>query len=284
MTAPLELARIVALLRATKRPWSHYSDAIEEHGSALAMLEEEHGLLAGELADAELATVERWARAGTLPLTVLDPGYPENLRAVHDRPPVVFIAGQYTAAHTRAVAVIGSRDASPEGVAAARALSAHLGATGFTVVSGLARGIDAAAHRQALAAGRPTVAVIGTGIEHVYPPEHGELQREIVRAGAVLSQFWPDAPPTRTSFPLRNAVMSGLSLGTAIVEASHTSGARIQARRALLHGRPVFIRRRLLEQPWARELGARPGAYVYDDPADVTSVVDRLTAPDALTG
>lgn len=284
MASPLELAQIVALLRGTERPWSHYSETIEEHGSALPALEEEHGLLAGELADAELQTVTSWAAAGTVPVTVLDPGYPENLRRVHDRPPLIFIAGDYRPPHSRSVAVVGSRDATTEGLEAARALSAHLSATGFTVVSGLARGIDAAAHGEALNAGAPTVAVIGTGIARVYPAEHGPLQAEVARAGAVLSQFWPQEPPSRTSFPLRNAVMSGVSLGTAIVEASHTSGARIQARRALLHGRPVFVRRRLLDQEWARQLAARPGAYVYEDPAEVTVAIDRLTSEGPLIG
>ena len=283
MATQLEIAQLVALLRATDRPWSHYSEAIEQDGSALPSLEAEHGLLAGELADAERATVEAWDQAGTLPLTVLDPDYPDNLRAVHDRPPLIFVAGAYEPGDGRSVAVVGSRDASAAGIDAARTLSAHLIESGFTVVSGLARGIDAAAHSQALTQAGRTVAVVGTGIGQVYPPEHSELQRAITDAGAVISQFWPDAPPSRGGFPMRNAVMSGLSLGTAIVEASETSGTRIQARRALLHGRPVFIRRPLLEQPWARALAERPGTYVYEDPDEITGTIERLTSTGPLT-
>jgi DNA processing protein len=284
MGSTLETARLIALLRATKRPWSHYSEAIEEQGSALAPLEEEQGLLAGELAEAELSILERWAQRGYSALTVLDPGYPDNLRAVHDRPPLIFIAGTYQQPRDwRSIAVVGSRDATPEGLDAARALASHLSRSSYTVVSGLARGIDAAAHRETLSRGGRTVAVIGTGLDRCYPPEHAALQAEIAGSGAVISQFWPESGPTRASFPMRNAVMSGLSLGTVIVEATRTSGSRIQARRALLHGRPVFVRRQLLSQPWARELAKRPGAHVYETPHEVTDAIERLTSSDPLT-
>ena len=218
-----------------------------------------------------------------MPVTVLDPEYPDNLRAVHDRPPLIFVAGGYEARDGRSVAVVGSREASAEGLGEARALSAHLTRAGYTVISGLARGIDAAAHRQALELSGRTIAVIGTGIARAYPLEHAELQTAIAHAGAVISQFWPDAAASRASFPMRNAVMSGLALGTAIVEATETSGTRIQARRALLHGRPVFIRRPLLVQTWARELATRPGTYPYEDPAEITDALDRLTSTDVLT-
>jgi DNA processing protein len=284
MGSTLETARLIALLRATSRPWSHYSEAIEEHGSALPTLEEAQGLLAGELAEAELPTLESWAQRGYAALTVLDPGYPDNLRAVHDRPPLIFIAGAYQQARDwRSIAVVGSRDATPEGLDAARALARHLTASDYTVVSGLARGIDAAAHREALSGGGRTVAVIGTGLDRCYPPEHAALQDEVAVNGAVISQFWPDSGPSRASFPMRNAVMSGLALGTVLVEATKTSGSRIQARRALLHGRPVFIRQRLLSQPWARELAERPGAHIYETPDEVTDAIERLTSSDPLT-
>ena len=150
------------------------------------------------------------------------------------------------------------------------------------MVSGLAAGIDTAAHEAALAAGGRTVAVIGTGLRHSYPPENAALQRRIAAEGAVVSQFWPDAPPSRTTFPLRNAVMSGLALGTVVVEASFRSGARLQARLALAHGRPVFLWRAVLDEPWAREVAQRPGVHVIDEPAQVMETVERLNAMDAL--
>ena len=284
MSSVQETAAIVALLRAAGRPWHEYSEAIEQQASALAVLEQEHGLLAPELMARELDEATAWHAAGAQPVTVLDDDYPENLRGVHDRPPLVFVAGSYLASDARAVAVIGSRVAGEPGRRAAGVLAEHLVGAGYTVVSGLARGIDHAAHTRALAAGGRTIAVIGTGLRHSYPPEHAELQRRIAAAGAVVSQFWPDSPPTRHSFPLRNAVMSGLSQATVIVEATHTSGARIQARRALAHGRPVFLRRTLLEQAWARELAARPGTYVVTSPGEITEALSRLAATGALTG
>jgi DNA processing protein len=180
--------------------------------------------------------------------------------------------------------VIGSRNASPRGLETAAKLATHLVRSGFTVVSGLAAGIDTAAHTAALAGGGRTVAVIGTGLRRTYPPQNARLQGQIVAEGAVISQFWPDAPPTRQSFPMRNAVMSGISLATAIVEASETSGARIQARLALAQGRPVFLLASLLSQRWAQEYAKRPGAHVVKTANEITRTVERLTSPDSLVG
>jgi DNA processing protein len=215
-------------------------------------------------------------------LTVLDPGYPDNLRTVHDRPPLVFVAGELLPEDATSIAIVGARDATPRGLAAASAVAEHAAAEGYTVVSGLARGIDTAAHTAALARGSRTVAVIGTGLRRAYPPENGELQRRITREGAVISQFWPDAPPSKRTFPMRNAVMSGLSLASVVVEASVRSGSRMQARLALEHGRPVFLPDWLLEQGWARALAERPGAHVFRSPREITAVVERLTSSGAL--
>jgi DNA processing protein len=227
--------------------------------------------------------LERWRSQGIKVLTVLDPDYPLNLLAVHDRPAAIFIAGQLTADDQRAVAIIGSRRASSSGLSATDALAASLAAEGYTIVSGLAAGIDTAAHRAALRRGGRTLAVIGTGLNHSYPAENAWLQREIARTGAVISQFRPETRPSRETFPQRNAVMSGAALATVIVEAGVRSGARIQARRALQHGRPVFINEKLLEEPWARELSGRPGVTVYRDPKRVIEVLARLTDVSALT-
>jgi DNA processing protein len=146
-----------------------------------------------------------------------------------------------------------------------------------TVLSGLALGIDGAAHESALASGGRTVAVIGTGIRRTYPQEHADLARRIVAAGgAVVSQFWPDAPPTKWSFPMRNITMSGMAVGTVVVEASNTSGARNQARRALEHGKRLFLVEQLvMRETWAKQYAARPGATI------VRSVDEILAALDA---
>jgi DNA processing protein len=201
---------------------------------------------------------------------------------VHDRPPFVFVAGKLEAVDARAIAIVGSRVASQHGVWAARAIAEHLVDRRYTVVSGLAAGIDSAAHTAALARGGRTMAVIGTGLRRCYPPQHADLQRRIATECAVISQFWPDAPPSRRSFPMRNAVMSGVSLATVVVEASLTSGSRIQARLALEHGRPVFLLESVLEHEWARECAARPGAWVIRSPDEITTIVERLTSPGAL--
>jgi DNA processing protein len=293
MTDRIEAAALIALLRAGRRPWAEYADLVEEAGSALAILERDHAPEPATLFDAEpspppldeiAAEIAAWEAEGMRLHTVLDPGYPENLRAVHDRPPFVFVAGALTPADRRAIAVVGARVASPHGVWAARSIAEHLVDQGYTVVSGLAAGIDNAAHTAALARGGRTLAVIGTGLRRSYPPQHDALQRRIAAECAVISQFWPDAPPSRRSFPMRNAVMSGLSLATVVVEASLTSGSRIQARLALEHGRPVFLLESLLEHDWAREFATRPGARVIRSPDEITTFVERLRSPGALVG
>jgi DNA processing protein len=280
-----EHAALVTLLRTGARPWSVYAELVEEAGSALAVLEHEQtSLFASDELAAARAEIEDWERRGLQMLTVLDDAYPENLRAVHDRPPLIFVNGALTPQDTRAIAVVGARNASSRGIKAARSTAAHLADSGFTVASGLAAGIDTAAHTAALGRGGRTVAVIGTGLDRAYPPQNAALQRRIARDCAVISQFWPDSPPTRRSFPMRNAVMSGLTLATVVVEATHTSGARMQARLALAQGRSVFLLESLLGQPWARDCARRPGTHVIRRPAEIAETVARLTSPDALVG
>ncbi len=294
MAEPGETAALIALLRMARRPPSAYAAMAEDRRSALAVLEEDLAtrgaqqvsLLAEEpepiLHQAE-ADIARWGAAGMKLLTVLDDGYPQNLRQVHDRPPLLFVAGELQPDDDRSISVIGSRRASAEGVGVAERIATDIASAGFTVVSGLASGIDTAAHRSALAAGGRTVAVIGTGLGHSYPAENAALQRQITERCAVISQFWPETPPSRQTFPMRNAVMSGLTLGTVIIEASARSGARVQARRALAHGRPVFLLPGLLGQGWADELAGRPGVHVVEEAVQIIETVERLNATDLLT-
>jgi DNA processing protein len=246
------------------------------------VLEEERGLLAHDGLGDAAAEIAVWERSGIRLLTVLDPKYPENLRSVYDRPPLIFVAGSLRQPDARSVAVVGTRAASPKGLARARQVAEHLANSGCTVISGLAAGIDTQAHTTALRCGGRTAAVLGTGLRRCYPPENANLQRRIARDGAVVSQFWPDSPPTATSFVRRNATMSGLAMGTVVVEASHTSGARAQARLALQHGRPVFLPEPLLEEPWARAFADRPGTHVVREPEEITATIERLNSPGAL--
>ena len=287
MTPLPEAAALVVLLRTGRRPWQRYADLVEEAGSAVAILEDERGgqgsLFAAEDATADAAQdIDRWEASGMRLLTVLDPDYPENLRSVHDRPPLIFVAGRLLPADAHSIAVVGARHATAAGLAAATRIAEHLVDHGYTVVSGLATGIDAAAHKSALANTGRTVAVVGTGLQRVYPPQNAALHERIIEHGAVVSQFWPDAPPTRRTFPMRNAVMSGMTLASVVVEASHTSGSRMQARLALEHGRPVFLTHSLLEQEWARQLATRPGTHVVRTPQQITKTVERLTSAGAL--
>jgi DNA processing protein len=294
MTLGIESAALVALLRSANRPWQVCADLVEEAGSALAVLErdddeyDQQSLFAAP-PDRELRLrgaadlIASWQAAGMHLITVLDPDYPENLRGVHDRPPLIFVAGRLDPKDARSVAVVGTRKPSAAGTSSARAIAEHLVEHEYTVVSGLAAGIDTAAHTAALSRDGRTVAVIGTGLTRAYPPENAALQRRIASECAVISQFWPDAPPSHRSFPMRIAVMSGLALATVVVEASDTSGSRTQARLALAHGRPVLLVDSLLQHRWARQCAARPGAYVVHSPAEITSIVERLTSSGALT-
>ena len=173
-------------------------------------------------------------------LTEADADYPRPLRTIHDPPGVLFRRGQSLAQDELAVAIVGTRHATRYGLAQAERLAGNLARTGFTVVSGLARGIDAAAHRGALAAGGRTIAVLASGLLEIYPPEHAKLADEVAANGYLASEAPPRMVPISGAFPQRNRVISGLSVGTIIVEAPVRSGALITARHAYEQGREVF--------------------------------------------
>jgi len=175
--------------------------------------------------------------------------------------------------------VVGSRDASDRGIALSGAISRALVKEGISVIAGLALGIDTAAHVSALQAGGRTVAVIGTGINKVYPAANRQLQEDIAARGLLLSQFWPDAPPQRHTFLQRNATMSGYGLATVVVEAGEQSGARAQARMAVGHGRPVILTDFVVDQnKWAQDLIGRPGVHVASSLGEVISITRAIVA------
>ena len=173
-------------------------------------------------------------------IALSDPDYPALLREIIDPPLVLHTVGNRSLLASTAIAVVGSRRASPYGVNAARQLTSDLAASGLTIVSGLARGIDAAAHEAALDAHAATIAILGTGIDVIYPRSNAPLFRRIERDGLNLSEFAPGTPPMPENFPMRNRVISGLCLGTVIVEATSRSGSLITARMAAEQGREVF--------------------------------------------
>jgi DNA processing protein len=279
-----ERAALVALLRARPRDmkWPVIVSEVDARESALDLWHEMFppNLLddeAPELAEASRA-IAAWQEAGLGFLTFLDDDYPAQLRAVHDLPPVLFHRGTLVAGDV-AVSVVGSRNASSQGLSIARSVAAGLVDRGISVVSGLAKGIDTTAHTTTLEAGGRAVAVIGTGITRYYPTENRELQDRVASEGLLLSQFWPDAPPGKHTFPMRNSVMSGYGRATIVIEAGEHSGARIQARRAVAHGRPVILTELVVKaNSWARALVGQPGVHVADSTAMVMSLVGEITA------
>ena len=273
-----ELASIVALIRKEVVTPYRLSAILEELGSAVRLVQQSeadrlfqlegpsHDLI-GAVTEEDLTTavrdVRRWIAGGRDIRTVLDDSYPSALRAIFNRPPILFIEGTWDEQRDSwSVAIVGTRKASREGVARARRLSRELSAAGFSILSGMAAGIDTAAHTAALDSGSRTSAVMGTGIDHRFPKENAPLADRILESGGCLiSQFFPTQPPTQWTFPMRNVVMSGLTLATVVVEAPETSGARMQARVALQHGRTVFLLRSLVEShEWARRY-VEQGAY-----------------------
>jgi DNA processing protein len=233
--------------------------------------------------DRVAAEVERADAVGARLVTVLDESYPANLRLIPNLPPFLFLRGvDITENDLRAVCVVGTRQPSPRGVTVASSLATQLVERGVTVVSGLAKGIDAAAHRAALDAGGRTIAVIGTGITRTYPKENLELSEEIAERGLLVSQFWPSSSPARWTFPRRNVVMSGIAQGTAVVEAGPTSGAKMQARLALEHGKRVFLMHSLVtNQKWAETYLAERGAL---EVSSVEDILENLAEPHRIRG
>lgn len=287
-TTPQERAALVALLR--ERPGKmKYPDVLREvlkAGSAVEVWDEhvptelfpEPGSVDQiELAQADL---QAWEAEGLQVVTVLDDDYPARLAGVHEAPPLLFARGDLRG-HDDAVSVVGSRKATSQGIDIADGVARGLVAEGLTVLSGLAEGIDTAAHTAALDVGGRTVAIIGTGIRKNFPAANKALQERIARDGLLLSQFWPDAPPARFRFPMRNATMSGYGLATVVVQAGETSGARIQARVAVEHGRPVILTDLVVRaNEWARALEGRPRVFVASSHDEVIAHVRDIRDQD----
>jgi DNA processing protein len=205
----------------------------------------------------------------------LDPAYPKRLKMIADPPPLLYITGVLTEQDELAVAIVGARRATPAGRVLTEELSHDLATLGMTVVSGLARGVDAAAHRGALAAQGRTIAVLGCGIDRTYPPEHERLRRQIEERGVVLSEVPVGAPPHSHHFPRRNRIISGLSLGVVVTEAAINSGSLITARLAAEQGREVFAVPGFVKEDTSRGTNAllKEGAALIERAQDVIDAV-----------
>lgn len=304
MTSRDDLVALLAACDAAQQarvPWWQVGRTAARLGSGTALLDEpwepidrwEHEVafaLAHYLdADARahwLAELERWEGADDRLdfLTVLDDDYPANLRVVFNPPPFLVLRGALITEDARGVAIVGTRHPSPEGLRRAHRLARELGESGITVFSGLAAGIDTASHRGALEGGGRTIAVLGHGLlRPMYPKENAALAEEIAATGALVSQFRPETPPTKATFPMRNVVTSGLSQGTIVVEASRTSGARMQARLAAEQGKRVWLLRSLVDEfEWAREFAERRAADVQVV-ASIDDILREVVEADAIT-
>jgi DNA processing protein len=226
--------------------------------------------LAGEL--------KRIADFGCRVLISTDEHYPELLRQIYDPPIVLYVKGELTVKDKNAVAIVGSRQTTHYGIETARKLAYQLAYVGVTVVSGGARGIDTAAHQGALAARGRTVCVLGTGINIVFPPENQELFEHIAKNGAVITQFPFNRPADRQTFPIRNRIVAGMTLGTVVVEANLTSGALITANMAVEAGRQVFAVPGRIDSPRSKgchEL-IKKGAKLCEGAEDILSEFEYL--------
>lgn len=233
--------RVRRLLGRFGSPQAILAASAGELRSVNGIGEEMANHIAGWEGHIDLAEEQRRIAAHGISLvTIDDPAYPPALRQIHDPPFLLYAKGRITPADAAAVAVVGSRRATHYGREQAKRLSFQLARAGFTIISGLARGIDTAAHEAAIAAGGRTIAVLGSGIGNVYPPENQALADRISENGAVLSEFPVLYVPDKQSFPLRNRIVSGMSCGLLVVEAPAWSGSLITANQALEQGRSVF--------------------------------------------
>jgi DNA processing protein len=214
---------------------------------------------------------EKMRQAGAQLVALSDPRYPERLRQIFDPPVTLFVRGRVELLDTLLLGVVGTRRPTPYGLAVSERLAGDLARAGLTIVSGMARGIDSAAHRGALGAGGLTVAVLGCGVDMVYPSENKKLAAEIAEKGLLVSEFPMGAPAYPQNFPIRNRIISGASIGVLVVEGAQYSGSSITARLALEQGRDVFAvpGSILSKMSWGPNLLIKQGAKLIQDWNDV---------------
>jgi len=217
-------------------------------------------------------------KPGNRIITCRDPAWPALLSQLPDEPPLLYVHGNASLLCEPQLAIVGSRNPTPAGRQTAREFACHLAATGLVITSGLALGIDAASHQGALDAAAPTIAVMGTGLDRVYPSRHRDLARHIAEHGALVSEFPIGTPPLAENFPRRNRIISGLSIGTLVVEAAVRSGSLISARHAAEQGREVFAIPGSIHNTLARGCHAliRQGAKLVETAQDILDELGPL--------
>ena len=288
---PRELKYWLALLRAPGVGCTTYSSLLEQFSSPQEVFAAAQGNFLRSLVNEETLRflrnpdwggVEndmRWlSQDGNGVLTLHDADYPNLLREIHDPPPVLFYRGEPTLLNHPQLAIVGSRNPSRSGKDTALEFAKHLSEAGFVITSGMALGIDTAAHQGALAARKLTVAVAGTGLDRVYPARNRELAHQIADHGVLISEFPPGTPPLAANFPRRNRIISGLSIGTLVVEAARQSGSLITARMAMEQSREVFAIPGSIHNPLARGCHAliRQGAKLVETASDIMEELSPL--------
>lgn len=288
--APRERLACLRLIRSTNVGPATFRELINHFGgaaaalSALPAMTRRSGkpirLCSESAAQAELDAA---AAAGATPLFTIEPGYPAALASVDAPPPLLYVKGRIALLNRPAVAIVGSRHASAAGIKVARMFASELAAAGLTIVSGLARGIDAAAHEASLARG--TVAVLAGGANVVYPPEHKELQARIGTDGCLVTEQPPGFTPRAMDFPRRNRLISGLSLGVVVIEAARRSGTLVTARFAGEQGREVFAVPGHPLDPRAEGTNQllKSGATLVTEPQDVLDALTPQLRPQGLS-
>jgi DNA processing protein len=230
------------------------------------------------------AVIELCRKHGTEIITQDHAEYPRALKEIHDPPGVLFVRGEIKPQDALAIGIVGTRHATQYGLRQAERLAGSLSRAGLTIISGLARGVDAAAHRGALAAGGRTIAVLASGVVNIYPPEHVQLADEVAAHGALISESPPYAEPLSGTFPQRNRLISGLSLGVIVIEAADRSGALITARHAMEQGREVFALPGSVESRTSRGCHRliRDGAKLVESADDVLEELGPLVEAASL--
>ncbi|MFO1219091.1 MAG: DNA-processing protein DprA [Burkholderiaceae bacterium] len=235
--------------------------------------------------DDEVAKVQAWVEGGPSRrwITIGDALYPQSLLQTADPPLLLYLQGRAELLGARCLAIVGSRNPTAQGADNARAFAEHLGRAGLVVVSGMALGIDGAAHMGALASGAGTIAVIGTGADRIYPRRHRDLAHRIAESGLIVSEFPLGTPPLAPNFPQRNRIIAGLAVGTLVVEAALESGSLITAAQAADAGREVFAIPGSIHSPQSRGCHAliKQGAKLVETAQDVLDEIGGFASPPA---
>lgn len=273
-----QVAAALALAQLDADSWAKLAREVRDRGSVRQVLDErgyfQDGLFGDgpptdDLIDRYTEMLTELEERGIGAMAISSPDFPSQVAQLKAPPLFLFYRGTLDADDHNGVAIIGSRRVSEDALATARSWASEISRLGSVVVSGLAAGIDREAHMGALREGGRTVAVIGTGIDRAYPKDNAALQEEIAERYLVVSQFLPDAPPTKTSFPMRNAVMAAWARATLVIDADERSGAALQARLASEQGRQLYLHSRLRIQPWANKFVDAGHAEFVTSPEEV---------------